>query len=141
MDKKEKHRLWKREWRKNNPDKVLAQRTKDSAYMREYHKTYYPKNRVRMCERQRKIRASRLRFVVNFFGGKCIHCGFSDIRALQMDHTHGRNGEERLGNIDSRYFFVKTFPNEARAKYQLLCANCNFIKRVKNGEHRKSKFI
>jgi len=76
---------------------------------------------------------------VDFFGGKCIRCGFDDIRALQMDHTHGRNGEKRIGNIDARYKFVRDFPNEAKAKYQLLCANCNWIKVFENKEHRRSK--
>lgn len=139
MDKKEHHRLWKQEWRRKNPDKVIANRVKHTAYMREYFKTYYPKNQKRISKYQREIRQERLKFVIDFFGGKCIRCGFSDIRALQMDHTLGRNGEKRLGNIDSRYSFVKTFPEEAKVKYQLLCANCNFIKREENGEHRKSK--
>lgn len=140
MDKKERHKLWKREWRRKNPDKVIEARVKWADYMREYNKTYYPKNRLEKCRKQREIRQKRLQFIVDFFGGKCVRCGFIDIRALQMDHTFGRNGGPKSGNIDSRYAFVKNNPEKAKAMYQLLCANCNFIKREINGEHRKSRY-
>ncbi len=139
MDKKERHRLWKREWRKRNPDKVIANRIKHSSYMKEYIKTYYPKNVYKISKRHSDQRKIYAKFIVAFFGGKCVRCGFDDIRALQMDHTYGRNGEKRIGNIDARYKFVRDFPEEARAKYQLLCANCNWIKRDEMGEHRRSK--
>lgn len=143
MYNKETHRVWKREWRKKNPEKVKAQRIKHASYMRNYYKIYYPANQKSISARQRAIRKKRLQFIIDFFGGKCIKCGFSDIRALQMDHKNGRKyGEQRIGNIDSRYKFVRDFPEETRIKYQLLCANCNWIKRDENNECRKpAKYI
>ena len=69
--------------------------------------------------------------VVSLYGAVCAHCGFTDIRALQLDHKHGGGGREarRLGAY-SMYKRVLKYPEQ----YQLLCANCNWIKRVENNE-------
>ena len=82
-----------------------------------------------------RMRAHRARKkVIEALGGKCVKCGFSDWRALQIDHING--GGHRELKILTRYKMYKlaaAFPK----KYQLLCANCNWIKRYKNGEHKK----
>lgn len=119
-------------------------------YMKRYGKVHYQKPEVKEMRRiyslkyskQPHIRARRsvLReqrrdFIFKTLGQECAHCGFKDRRALQMDHIHGRKGEKRLGNIDNRWRFVRDFPDKAKAKYQILCANCNFIKREENKEH------
>jgi len=77
--------------------------------------------------------------VVDFLGGKCLRCGFDDIRALQIDHIHGNGHKERqekrfkgFGKIYYRFVIESVKNNED--KYQLLCANCNWIKRVENKE-------
>lgn len=136
MDKKEIHRVWKRKWRKDNYEHY---RSVANEYMRNYHKT--PKGRAIMRASSQKTRQKRREFLLSFFGGKCCKCGFSDVRALHMDHRLGRNGEKRLGNIDSRYSFVKNNPEEALRQYQLLCANCNFIKVYENNEFRPRKTL
>ena len=85
----------------------------------------YNKNRL---GNQRAWRASAIKKL----GEKCNHCGFSDIRALQIDHVNGDGRAERtirkslnrkiaLGLVDIN-------------RYQLLCANCNWIKRIENNE-------
>lgn len=69
--------------------------------------------------------------VITFLGGKCIKCGFSDERALQVDHIDGGGAQERKkGN--SSTFYLKIL--KGTKGYQLLCANCNWIKRVENHE-------
>ena len=69
--------------------------------------------------------------VLMFLGGKCKRCGFEDVRALQIDHVNGGGAKEirRLG-ATSMYRRVFRHPEE----YQLLCANCNWIKREERGE-------
>ena len=59
------------------------------------------------------------------YGSGCALCGFSDPRALVLDHLHGGGTKERrqLG-VRAMYKRALAFPNE----YQLLCANCNMIK-------------
>ena len=76
--------------------------------------------------------------IVAFFGGRCAHCGFTDPRCLQLDHIAGGGGVERKAqkwNLYWRWKFVTTQPEEARQKLQLLCANCNVIKRVERREY------
>jgi hypothetical protein len=131
MDKREHHALWKREYRKKNSE----YRKRANEYMKAYSKS--PKGREIMRKSATKTRDKRRVYLINFFGGKCVKCGFSNPLALHMDHTNGRKGEKRLGNIDNRYFFVKKFPKLAKSIYQLLCANCNFIKMHENKEYRK----
>ncbi len=70
----------------------------------------------------------RMRLFVLLGGARC-RCGFSDVRALQFDHVKGRPGTKRL--IGSGLFRdIERHPD----KYQVLCSNCNWIKRDENGE-------
>ena len=67
-------------------------------------------------------------------GGQCEHCGFNDSRALQIDHVNGggchdRKVQKRRGVSPMQEIFAN--PD----KYQLLCANCNWIKRWERNEH------
>lgn len=68
-------------------------------------------------------------------GGKCCVCGFSDFRALQIDHIAGFGGRDRR-SITRCYCNVvqESFLNKEN-KYQLLCANCNWIKKWENNEN------
>lgn len=76
--------------------------------------------------------------VVNLLGGRCIKCGFSDIRALQIDHVNGGGVKERKAITKMYYVVVQKSILAKENKYQLLCANCNWIKRFENNEVRKA---
>ena len=67
-------------------------------------------------------------------GGRCNECGFDDIRALQIDHVSG--GGQRAHGEKNVYQTYKNAVVDDGRKYQVLCANCNWIKRFKRGEHR-----
>lgn len=77
--------------------------------------------------------------VLEFFGGKCMNpkClvpgGCSDKRCLQIDHIKAV-GKHRLIGAEL-YFDILENPNSKQI-YQLLCANCNWIKRHENKETR-----
>lgn len=92
-----------------------------------------PKFRVR--EQAGKRRRRQLAKIQAFalFGSKCIRCKFDDIRALQIDHIFGDNRKgKRFGGHP---FYCAILRGEVRLKHiQLLCANCNVIKRFENGE-------
>ena len=80
---------------------------------RDYQRTY----------NQRKRQA-----LIAFLGGKCIICGFDEYPALQVDHVSGGGSAHRkeIGySAAALYKAVMDKPSE----YQLLCANCNWIKR------------
>ena len=59
---------------------------------------------------------------------KCLKCGFSDIRALCIDHVNGGGNRHRKEVGDGRlYRWLEKngFPDG----FQVLCHNCNAIKR------------
>lgn len=75
------------------------------------------------------------KMAMEVLGNCCKRCGFSDERALQIDHING-GGVQELRNTPSyaRYRWIRDNPEEAKKKYQVLCANCNWIKRHENNE-------
>mgnify|MGYP001615616281 CR=1 FL=1 len=72
---------------------------------------------------------------------KCIRCGFSDRRALQIDHVNGGGLKEfrKLGVFRILKQIIAMPKEEAISRYQILCANCNWIKKSENGEHTHGK--
>lgn len=106
----------------------VANRERIRAYQRAYNQSHQSDFRRRAREFVQRERQK----VIDFLGGRCIRCGFIDIRALQADHVNGGGSKDRRGKRTS-YKEVVDNPG----KYQLLCANCNWIKRVENGEVRR----
>jgi hypothetical protein len=88
--------------------------------------------------KQAKRLQSRIK-MLRYLGGECINCGFSDWRALQVDHINANRGKDKITYGESYHKKVmKSYDNDEN-KYQILCANCNWIKRYENGETRKEK--
>lgn len=79
-------------------------------------------------------RAARAQ-ILALLGGRCRRCSFSDARALQIDHVDG-GGKRDAGKGGLHYYrrVLKSLKRE-EIRYQLLCANCNWIKRAERGEH------
>lgn len=86
---------------------------------------------VKRCkDRQRKAALCLL-------GNKCQRCGITDIRVLQIDHIKGRGNQERKSTVDGRGNGIirKILKMEhPETEYQILCANCNLIKKHENNE-------
>jgi hypothetical protein len=93
------------------------------------------------CVEDTKEWRKNLRYeILSHYSGeqpKCVKCGFSDIRALCLDHinndgaAHRRslsNNSWRGGNAVGVYVDIRRrgFPEG----YQILCHNCNRIKEV-----------
>src|SRR5574341_379582 len=91
-------------------------------------RSYYYAARNNKCKEWRQA-------VLDKFGSKCAYCGFDDIRALQLDHVNGGGTKEHLalGNCG----IYKKAVYDTKNNYQLLCANCNWIKRYERKEVRK----
>lgn len=95
---------------------------------------YKEQNRDKVWAAQRKhARAVRAK-ALEVLGGVCVRCGFSEPCALQIDHIDGGGAQERraLGGA-SRSIYKRVIAGEPG--YQLLCANCNWLKRCERGEH------
>ena len=72
-------------------------------------------------------------------GGKCVRCGFEDVRALQIDHVAGDGHLRRKIQYPAseyREILQRIQAEGDLSAWQLLCANCNWIKRAENGETR-----
>ena len=69
-------------------------------------------------------------------GHTCCKCGFGDKRALQIDHIFG-GGNQEHGEIKNHLKYLKKVLDDTSGLYQMLCANCNWIKRIEKLEHRK----
>ena len=92
-------------------------------------KEYEIRNRDRMAL-DKKIRQERQRLeALTLLGLKCCRCGFSDYRALQIDHKNGRNRTKR-----ESWSIFYTAVLKSPLTFQLLCANCNWIKRYEDKE-------
>ena len=63
---------------------------------------------------------------------KCAHCGFDDIRALSIDHINGGGAPHRKITGNDVYGWLKR--NGFPEGYQVLCMNCQLIKRQVNRE-------
>ena len=78
--------------------------------------------------------------VLSFLGNRCMKCGIDDFRVLQIDHINGNGYKERKqfkldGNGTIKYY---RHILEVRGEgYQLLCANCNWIKRYEQQEQNQ----
>lgn len=136
---------YNRHWREKNREHVRE-------YSRNYYKghsedinkstmKWYEKNKVRQRELSRKRLSDKRQSLVDLLGTVCAQCGFADIRALQIDHINGCGKKERrrFKGSTSLYAYYLKHPDEAKEKLQVLCANCNWIKRHTDKECYKNK--
>ena len=86
--------------------------------------------------RGRKYYEQRRLDALAVMGSKCVRCGFDDPRALQFDHINGDGHTIRKhGQTNSVMVYLDILQKGHPERYQLLCANCNWIKKHENGEN------
>jgi len=114
---------------------------KESRYKRFYRK-HKEKRKKAQLDYTKKTKgesqkAYNLKFknaVYEILGKKCVKCRYSDIRALQVDHINGGGTKERKTIKGNYYSYIlKEIANNPN-KYQILCANCNWVKKYENKE-------
>lgn len=124
-----------------------------------YSKEYYEKNKERILEKSRKYYAEnkekwknkyydsevntrlareknqrKRKKLISLLGGKCVRCGFDDWRALQVDHIKGGGSQDSKTMVGMKNNVLLKRIKNGSTKYQLLCANCNWIKRYEKNE-------
>jgi hypothetical protein len=98
-----------------------------------YQRRQWPEKRAYFREYNRKLRLK----VIAYLGGKCTDCGFSDARALQVDHKDGDGWRELKAGPGFRGGYARyrsILAGKEKGRYQLLCSNCNWIKRWEQDE-------
>lgn len=114
------------------------------AYHRAYRETHRCgndayKQQVKLWRGKSKLEALR-----HYSGGppRCARCGFSDIRALCLDHI-GSDGRHRKHHSSPKptsgvWFYRSLIRLGFPVGLQVLCANCNLIKQHEHGEWARS---
>lgn len=77
--------------------------------------------------------------ILEKYGSKCGRCGFDDYRVLQIDHVNG-GGKNEHGMIAKTIYYKKVL-NDKSGNYQILCANCNWIKKYEENETSSKKGV
>ena len=112
--------------RQENPEKTRAIKLKS---VRKHAAHYNAKNSLRL--------AAMRSAAISVLGGKCVTSGYEkDSRAIQIDHINGGGTAERK-KVHNFALYRSIVLLGHQGKYQALCANCNFIKRMDLGEHPK----
>ena len=125
----------------------IKDRIRKNDYAREYYgkhkKTINARRRQNYQDHGRQYYRNKYENLRNeilaLLGNCCSKCGFSDKRALEIDHVHG-SGNKHIHSFKSNYSYlisVKRDLENGSKDYQCLCANCNQIKRAENNENRK----
>lgn len=133
----------KKEWAENKNgirDRHREYRKKNWKHLLELNnlarKKYREKNRLKIIERARGCLIEAKYTLCDILGSRvCVMCGYSDIRAIHFDHIDGKGHKSRnemFGRrIMSLYELRRIVKNPviARKTFQVLCSNCNWIKR------------
>lgn len=137
----EQERIRQKTWRLANPEKwadILhksRQKRKESGKQKQYELEH--KKHIGFVQQQREAKR-KLDIFAHYCNGnpQCARCGFDDIRALQIDHINGggTNRRRQLGLFGGSHFYKWLQLNKYPEGYQVLCANCNWIKRTENNE-------
>ena len=101
---------------------------------KDYNAKYRELNREKLREDSRQRRRKFKQQILERYGRSCAWCGFTDIRALQLDHINDNGAEDRKnlvgGNYGGAEFYRKLIKAGLPDGYQILCANCNQIKQL-----------
>ena len=114
---------------------ILA-RVKTRYYLLKSHPELRGRNLLseeELARHQQEGHRRRRLTLISRMGGECVRCGFSNWRALQVDHINGGGTKDRTRTASPLVYLKQIMGN--KADYQLLCANCNWIKKYENKEN------
>lgn len=109
-----------------------ANRDKARASKREAMRRYRAANPQKYADQSRLSKKKLKDTVFSIYGNVCALCGFSDVRALTLDHVLNNGAEERK-RLGERGVYRRALDPANHSEYQTLCMNCQFIKRAEVG--------
>lgn len=113
-----------KKWYYENHDRAKALKRASMLKRRQQNPELHRKQ-----SRESKARLKAVLF--DMYGHVCVRCGFDDKRALTLDHKNNNGNEERR-LLGERGVYLKAKNNYLPNEYQILCMNCQFIKRVED---------
>ena len=146
---KEYKRLYGKEYAKDPKRLMLVNSPEYKAYMKEYSKKYRrnPEYKAKKNARTRETRAQLRLEILNHYSNNslvCAHCGYDDVRALDLDHVENCGGEHRkkVGRRGATYdIYAELKRNGFPDGYQVLCRNCNWIKEIEARVQRQCDIL
>ena len=105
----------------------------------EWARQYRRDNSEKLNKRWRDDYYKKKKEVYNLLGNKCVNCGEDDPIYLQIDHVNNDGYIERAQKNGRQDIYVIKKYLETPERYQLLCANCNWAKRMNDGKLYKPK--
>jgi len=88
---------------------------------------YYYRHKEERLKYNHKYYVQLRQDVLALLGNRCTRCKIDDPRVLQIDHINGGGSEQR--RTVTSWSIYKSVLKAQGVGFQLLCANCNFIKR------------
>jgi hypothetical protein len=116
-------------WYKKNHEEVKAKKRESMRLLR-------AKNPEKYAKHSRDAKVKIRRSVLDAFGRSCAICGFSDERALTLDHILNNGASERK-ELGERVVYYRALKLEYKSEYRILCMNCQFIERHKAGRQNQ----
>jgi hypothetical protein len=110
-------------------------REKNRVKIRKQQLVYRTDNQEKWKEKNKKWELETRKKCIEKYGGKCFNCGFSNPQALQFDHVNSDGYLDRNFQIRHKRAYLKDILNDETGKFQLLCANCNWIKYYEKKEY------
>lgn len=123
-------------WKQHRERKLLNNRN----YIARYNKAH-PEQYREMLNRQHRGYRRRLKIAVlsQYSEGspKCKVCGERRMACLTIDHIkgNGRKHKRELGIVAGSSFYYWLKKNDYPKDFQVLCMNCQWIKRYEKGEY------
>lgn len=132
MNKKYKYPEYRKKWNSENKDKIRQYVIKHRPKKLMYLKSYYIKNKERICflEKARRLK-QKIKCFEYYCGGLpfCVCCGEKETMFLSIDHINGGGGKQKkeLGGGGGKMYRWLTKNNYPKG-FQVLCHNCNQAK-------------
>lgn len=126
---------------RTTPSNVLKNQAKYREKNKEIHRERVRRSRLKRGEKknreyERNLNQRTRVAALMQLGCKCARCGINDMRVLQLDHVNG-GGTQENKRIHARGVAIRALENPT--DFQVLCANCNWIKRWERGENKPRK--
>ena len=68
----------------------------------------------------------------------CVNCGYWDIRALSIDHVNN-DGAKHRKELKHKDIYKWLKENDYPDGFQTLCMNCQWVKKAKESDHKRTR--